>query len=307
MLVAQNIAVERDSVIFSGVSFSLNEEEIIGLIGKSGAGKTTLLKSLAGLVSLKEGKVILDKKPLLDPAQKLVPGYEDIQLVNQDFGLEPFHTVRENIKEKILSLDRSQRDEFTDELLDLIELTSMANRQARFLSGGEQQRLSIARALASEPKYLLLDEPFVHLDLRLRLKLITYLRHLRAIRGTGICIVSHDGEELMGLVDRIIHLKGGRIVRDDSAENLYYTPEDLEEGQLLGHVNEVIIDGKTILFRPNEYEIHDQEGIPVQFKEAIKGGSIIYNIFRTSEGVDIMLSSLGEMNEVNFIKVVKRG
>ena len=221
--------------------------------------------------------ILLNGKKLIGPAQKLIPGYDDIQLVNQDFALEPFHTVAQNIKEKILSRHKSVQVELIEEYLNLVELTEIKDRQARYLSGGEQQRLAIARALANEPKVLLLDEPFVHLDQRLKYKILNYLKELNRVQGTTIIIVSHDGAELMGFASQILYLKDGTVQRNTSVSSFYYQPKDALEAELMGPINEVELEGGTVLFRPNEYRVSSEGGVKVKFMKAVDTGLIIFN------------------------------
>lgn len=305
MLKAKNISVLKDHLILNDVTLSLDPGMILGVIGKSGEGKTTLLKSLAGRMTLNSGFVEFERKPLLDPKQKLIPEYEDIQLVDQDFGLSLYQTVEENIREKILFLERSTRDEFVEELIDLIELSDARNRKAHLLSGGEQQRLSIARAIAKEPKVFLLDEPFAHLDQRLRLKIVNYFQILRKEREVGIIIVSHDGSELLGFADEIAYLKEGKILRRDEAFTFYFNPKNKEEGQLLGPINEVGIDGEKMLFRPTEFVVSDS-GLELEYRNSIHTGVNYYHYFETSNGEEVVLASPDEMNKNCKINIVKR-
>lgn len=290
MLEAKHISVKKDHLILDDVSLTLNPGEVLGVIGKSGEGKTTLLKALAGRLTLESGVVEFEGRPLLDPSQKLIPEYEDIQLVDQDFGLSPYQTTTENIREKILSLDKGLRDEFVEELIELMELGDTRTRKAHLLSGGEQQRLSLARAIAKEPKFFLLDEPFAHLDQRLRLKIINYLQMLRHEREVGIIIVSHDGSELLGVADDIAYLKDGKIRRRDKAQEVYFNPQSREEAQLLGPVNEIVLNGKTIFFRPTEY-ITAVDGIDLKYRNSIHTGVIYFNYFETDSNEEVVLAS----------------
>lgn len=296
MLEAKEISVRKGHLILNNVSLRLRPAEILGIIGKSGEGKTTLLKALAGRESLENGQVDFEGKPLLDPSEKLIPEYEDIQLVDQDFGLSLYQTVEENIREKILSLEKTTRDEFVDELIDLIELNDARHRKAHVLSGGEQQRLSIARAIAKEPKVFLLDEPFAHLDQRLRLKVVNYFQQLRKEREVGIIIVSHDGSELLGFADDIAYLKNGSIIRREEAFHFYFNPRDKEEGQLLGLVNEVQFEKGYVLFRPTEFKIVNNGGIELKYRNSIHTGVNYYHYFQDGNGEEIVLASPAMMS-----------
>ena len=183
-------------------------------------------------------------------------------------NLDPYHTVKENVKEKILHLKKEDQDDLIAELLELVDLDRIKDRQARTLSGGEKQRLAIARALTCEPKVLLLDEPFVHLDQRVRLQIVDYLLQLHKVRKMTLIIVSHDGAELMGLVDKIVHVKEGGIERVADSVSFFYSPNDQEQAQLMGLINKVEIGGSEVLFRPNEYEVNGE--LPVHFEKKLR-------------------------------------
>ena len=160
MLELKNISHSFDKAILKKVNLKLLPAEIIGLVGKSGAGKSSLLKIAAGLLTPDEGTLLFDSKKLQSAAQLLVPGFKDFSIVNQDFKLDLYHTVEENIRESILFLPTNQREKRVLQLLKLFELTKIQAVKSILISGGEQQRLAIARAIANKPKVLFLDEPF---------------------------------------------------------------------------------------------------------------------------------------------------
>jgi ABC-type sulfate/molybdate transport systems ATPase subunit len=218
--------------------------------------------------------------------------------------LDTFHTVAENIKEKVLHLPKKDQLEMVTEMLDLLELNYLKDRQVRWISGGEQQRVAIARALACEPRYLLLDEPFVHLDQRLRLKVMSYLKSLNAIRNTTIVLVSHDGAEMMGFVDEVMHLSEGTVKRVASANDMYYHPESERQAALMGIANKLIIEGEEVLFRPSEYSLEDPN-VPVKFESCFDTGIVIFNYFSTKTNDRIVLSSSEAMREVKAIRIQK--
>ena len=304
MLSLNNISVIREDVVLKNISIDFLFNQIYGVIGKSGAGKTTLLKAMSGLVELSGGEVIFDGEKLIGPSQKLIPGYDEIQLVNQDFAVEPYHTVYENVKDKVLSRHEEDQAELVEEYLNLVELSDIKSRKAYLLSGGEQQRLSIARALASEPKVLLLDEPFVHIDQRLRRKILHYLKELQEVRKMLLVMVSHDGSELMGFANEIIYISGNQILRQGPTSEVYYYPKTKEEGMLLGDVNEVIIDGEKIFFRPSQYSFNNPN-INVQYVGSEDTGLTILNYFELDNKTEIILSSRTKMTEVKKIRITE--
>ena len=305
MIQLQNIGIKRDDWVLRNIDLEIEEGDIIGVIGQSGIGKTTLLKLMSGLLDASEGHVLFNGKKLIGPAEKLIPGYEDIQLVNQDFALEPYHTVRQNVKEKVLNLHQEDQDFIVDEYLQLVDLSDIEDRKAHVLSGGEQQRLSIARALACEPKVLLLDEPFVHIDQRLRLKIINYLLKLNEVRKTSILLVSHDGAEIMGFAKKVIHIAKEGVQRIDTLDNIFYRPDSFEQGQLMGGLNKVTIEGNEVLFRPNEYTVEGQE-LKLKFINYLDTGLAIYNYFQTDLEEEVVLVSIEPLDTISSIKIKRK-
>lgn len=306
MLSLRNIGLKRgEKWIFRNVNLSINQGELLGIIGVSGAGKSSLLNIIAGLLDATEGEVYHEENKLIGPSIKLIPGYEEIQLVNQDFGLDVYHSVEENVKEKVLHLPYDQQNELIDEVLDLVDLKDLAKQKAHLLSGGEQQRLSIARALACEPKVLLLDEPFVHLDQQLRMDLIGYILKLNEIRNTTIILVSHDGGEMMGVVNKMIYLKDGLVQREGDPNDFYFNPIDFEQGALLGLQNQLMVNGEEILFRPNEFELVEN-GIDVKFIRCVDTGLNVFNYFQTADGQQVILSSDVRLDEVQSFEIHKK-
>jgi len=312
MLKLENIGLHFGRSILQNINLTIGKGEIIGIIGKSGAGKTSLLKLMAGLLQPTTGEVYFEDKKVLGPLTKLVPGHPDIQLVNQDFKLDTYHTVEENIREQILYLPQKERNDLVEDLLSLTELTDMRNQKANTLSGGEQQRLSIARALACEPKVVLLDEPFVHLDGRLRSKILNYLLKLREIRNTSLILVSHDGSEILSVSDTIIALKNGQITRKGKARDFYYKPRSIEEAKLVGAINSVKVKDKRIIFRPDEYQIVEnttlllENVISVSFNHSLFTGPVYENYFTTVNKEKIVLFSFYSLQDVTQIHITQK-
>lgn len=296
-------AYNEQKKILKGISIDLQPGEVFGIVGASGGGKSTLLKITAGLLDASEGSVYWNGERVPGPSERLIPGHPEIQLVNQDFNLDLFHTVRENIRVKILHLHEKDRERFCDELLDLVELNEQASQQARYLSGGEQQRLAIARALALESEVLLLDEPFSHLDAHLRLKIGAYIRQLVEIRNTLCILVSHEGDEVMQWCGRIAFLSKGKFSRVDTPQAFYFNPSNFDEGTYFGELNE-LKEGKTkILFRPCEYKIVKNGGFEVEFTGAVFFGAYWKSFFRTADKQTIVLHADKSLKKVKRIEL----
>ncbi len=298
-----HFSYSEQKTVLHGISIDLKPGEVFGIVGASGGGKSTLLKIIAGLLDASKGAVYWNDERVLGPGERLIPGHPEIQLVNQDFNLDLFHTVRENILVKILHLHEKDRDRFCDELLDLVELNEVSSQQARYLSGGEQQRLAIARALALESEVLLLDEPFSHLDAHLRVKIGAYIKQLVEIRNTLCILVSHEGAEVMQWCERIAFLNKGKFGRVDTPEAFYFNPSSFNEGAYFGELNQLKIEKTKILFRPCEYKIVKKDGIEIEFVDAVFFGAYWKSFFKAANKQTILLYANKPLKKVKRIEL----
>ena len=224
MIELKNIGLKYSSWILKDLNLSIHKGETVGLIGRSGSGKTSLLKLIACQVEPTEGGVYFNEMKLVGPVHKLIPGYNDIQLIDQDFGLEPYHTVEENIKEKILNLHLEDRNEMVQELLGLLELNHVKNQKAKNLSGGEQQRVAIARALACEPEVLLLDEPSAGLAPALVDQLFDELVRINQ-SGVTILMVEQNARRALEISNYGYVLDMGKNRHEGAGKSLAVDPE----------------------------------------------------------------------------------
>ena len=306
MLAVSAISLGYEKPVLCNVSLSLVGSEIIGLVGKSGAGKSSLLKIMAGLIDQDSGDVLLDGKLQPKSSLRLIPCTKAIELVNQDFKLDVYHTVAENIREAILYLPNTERERRVEQMLSLFELKPLRHQKAHLLSGGEQQRLAIARAVAKKPKVLLLDEPFAHLDARLRLKLTNFLLKIKEKEGVAMVIVSHDGQEILGVSDSICILKNGRLSRKKNRIEAYYNSSSKNDALFFGPINSIVLNGKRVLFRPDEYKQNNSGSILLSFVRAVFLGSIYYNYFYTLAKEEIVLISINPLNNTTAIDIDKK-
>jgi NitT/TauT family transport system ATP-binding protein len=190
------------------LSFDIYENEVVSLIGESGCGKTTLLRIVQGLVRLDAGTILVDGTPVARPGR-------DRGFVFQQASLLPWRTARHNVEFglELLNVNKSQRTSRAQELLELVGLGSSAQQFPHQLSGGMQQRIGLARALAIDPAILLMDEPFSALDAQNREVLQRELLRIHSRTGKTILFVTHDLDEALYLSDRIIVMgaRPGRI------------------------------------------------------------------------------------------------
>jgi ABC-type Fe3+/spermidine/putrescine transport system ATPase subunit len=214
------------------VSLAINREEIVCLLGPSGCGKTTLLRLIAGLELPDSGEVWFDGQNMA----QVPPHRRDFGMMFQDFALFPHKNVAENIAFG-LQMHGQSADEIAMrvlEMLDLVALTGYGDRDVTQLSGGEQQRVALARSLAPEPRLLMLDEPLGALDRALRERLMLDLRRILKQVGVTAIYVTHDQTEAFAVSDRIALMNAGRIEQFDSPENVYYQPATQFAARFLG-------------------------------------------------------------------------
>jgi ABC-type Fe3+/spermidine/putrescine transport system ATPase subunit len=263
----ENLSISYgDTKVVKSCSFKIEEGEIVVILGASGEGKTSLLKAIAGLVPIESGKVLFRNQKVEDPTNKLVPGHDLIKLVNQDFSLDEFHTVEENIGLRLLAFDLSYKTYRTKVLLQLTGLTKYNDRKASALSGGQRQRLAIARALADEPELVLLDEPFNQLDFQTKYKIGNHIKSYLKKNKISAIMVTHNGVEAMEWADRIMYMKKGEIVRIAKAEDFFEYPTNPQEARFFGELNRLKIDGETIFFRPSFYSLEAGLNYPIKIE-----------------------------------------
>ncbi|MGD9902118.1 MAG: ABC transporter ATP-binding protein [Vicinamibacterales bacterium] len=196
--------------VLDGISFEVREGEIVSLIGESGCGKTTLLRVIQGLVKMDSGAITVDGKAITGPGRNR--GF-----VFQQASLLPWRTARQNVElgMELMHADKATTTARADALLELVGLSHAANRYPHELSGGMQQRVGVARALAIDPEILLMDEPFSALDAQTREVLQAELHRIHAQTGKTTLFVTHDLDEAIYLSDKIVVLaaRPGRVKR----------------------------------------------------------------------------------------------
>ena len=306
MLEIKNICIDFDRPILNNISFKAKQGQIIGLVGKSGAGKSTLLNVISGQLAPKNGMLYLNGKALPNATNLLIPGFQEIKLVSQDYNLDPYHTVEENIREAAISLAEKDKVRRVEQLIKLLKLETIRNLKANETSGGEQQRLSIARAIALKPEVLLLDEPFSNLDAHLRAMLFKYILRLRKEENITIIIVSHEGQDVLGLSDAIYFLNKGKLSTKKTPYNAYYQLGHLSNAMLLGIVNQTNIDGQKVRFRPDEYAISSKGELSLKYDYTVFTGTLFLNYFFDSAMGTIILSSTESFENDIIISIQRK-
>ncbi|GAA0609795.1 ABC transporter ATP-binding protein [Paenochrobactrum glaciei] len=208
----------------SDLSLTIERGEVVCLVGHSGCGKTTLLKIISGVDSPDGGSVCINGTQVAGHSGFVEPENRKVGVVFQDYALFPHLTIEQNIMFGLRKMVRAQARNRARDMLELVNLTHMSDKYPHMLSGGEQQRIALARALAPKPDILLMDEPFSNLDRSLRDQLrhdtISLLRKL----GTTVVFVTHDAEEALSTGDKIVLMRSGHIIQTGSPRELYDKP-----------------------------------------------------------------------------------
>ena len=274
MLKVQDIIFSYSkNVILKKTNFSLQKGQNVTIIGESGCGKSTLLKLIYGLYDLDEGKIFWNDIEVLGPKYKLIPGMDFIKYLAQDFDLMPYITVAENVGKYLSNIDSEKKWNRVKELLEIVEMEDFFNEKAKNLSGGQMQRVAIARVLALEPKILLLDEPFSHIDNfrknSLRRKLFAFLKE----KQITCLVATHDSTDVLSFSDEVLVMKSGEIIEIGSPKSIYENPKNKYVASLFGDVNEIKINGNLHYIYPHQFKIVNHSDIKVEVLNSYFRGS----------------------------------
>ena len=232
-----------DHPVLHDISISVAPGETVALLGPSGSGKTSLLYAIAGFLPVEDGAIWIAGRLVAGGGTNLPPERRDIGFVFQHYALWPhlsaIETVAYPLRRRRLAADAARRR--AAELLELMGVGALADRRASELSGGEQQRVGVARALAREASLLLLDEPTAHLDTPLRAALMAEVADQRLRSGAAAVSATHDLGEALAVADRVAILQDGRCAQVGTPTEIYERPVDLATARLSGPVS--VLDG----------------------------------------------------------------
>ena len=237
MILHADIDVARGAFALAA-ELSLSDGETLAVLGPNGAGKTTLLRVLAGLESLRSGRIVLDDEVLDDPREGVFVPAETrrVGVVFQDYLLFRHMSVVENVAFGPRARGESSADALARarELIDWVDLAQHANKRPSELSGGQAQRVALARALAITPRLLLLDEPLAALDISTRRGVRRELGELLRSVGGARVLVTHDPKDAVALADRIVIIEAGRVVQSGSIDAVAANPASDYVAELFG-------------------------------------------------------------------------
>lgn len=215
----------------------MKKGQILCVLGESGCGKTSLLKAIRGFMDRDTGEIHFQKERVFNKSEKLVPGTKGISIVHQDFQLEPGYTVYDNIRHHLRQYQKSYQESKTEEIIRLCHLETIRNKTSKELSGGQKQKVALAKAIIEEPPLLLLDEPFSNLDNISKAEFKSILINIVKKLKIGLLFVTHDSKDALTFSDEILIIQNGKLLKKGSARDLTQKPPSKYAAQLLGLVN----------------------------------------------------------------------
>jgi len=285
-------------------TLKVKHNELVVILGQPGAGKTTLLMTLAGLEPLTQGEIILNDENITDKPTEL----RNIAMAFEAYALYPHFTVWENItfsfyssQGKSAGLSKEEISERAKRITELLEISNLLKRYPRELSGGQMQRVSLARALVRSPKLFLLDEPIAHLDAKLRHRLRPELRRLQKQMGVATLYTTTDYMEAFGMADKVLVLHKGLSLQIGTKEDIWNKPAHRIIGNLLGLPSMNIIPGGRAKIVNGKMNIFTEDGFQIPMNKEQQTKIQEKNIEKIDIGIhpsDIHIIGADEYNPV---------
>lgn len=263
----------NDVAAVNDISFDVGEGEFVALLGPSGCGKSTTLKMIAGLEQPDGGDIIINERSVLNQS----PGDRNLSMVFQSYALFPHLSVKENIifGLKARKVPKAEQQKRLDSAVDMVDLRPHMNKKPGQLSGGQSQRVALARSIVSNAPLCLMDEPLSNLDTKLRADMRSEIRQLQKQLKLTVIYVTHDQVEAMSMADKIILLNQGCIEQAAEPEIFYEQPQTTFVASFIGHppMNLIECNGVKVGVRPEHVSLVEHNGLDVTVNESDYQGS----------------------------------
>ena len=273
----QIVKNEDNRKILDNINLLIEPFSKTALIGETGSGKSTLMKIMAGLVQPSLGEIIFEHKRIEGPNEVLIPGHKKIGYLSQHFELLNNYRV-----EELLDMANKMEQREADEMYRLCKIGHLLKRKTNAISGGERQRIALAKVLVGNPKLLLLDEPFTNLDLFNNKIINGIINELCETRKTTVVLVSHDPANILSWADQIIVLQEGKMIQTDSPEEIYFNPVNSYTAGLLGDYNYIEKDSplrKAFILPDNRLYFRTEEFTTVEKENNVVDATIEQKLF----------------------------
>jgi ABC-type sugar transport system ATPase subunit len=294
LLSVEGISKKKDNDFsLKDISFKQERFQKLAIAGETGSGKSTLLKIIAGLIQADSGEVIFDKQRVEGPEEKLLPGHSAIAYLSQHFELRNNYHV-----EEILEMANKMSVGEAETIFEVCQVDHLLKRRTDQLSGGEKQRIALARLLITKPQLLLLDEPFSNLDMLHKHTMKAVINDISDTLNITSILISHDPLDTLSWADEILVMKNGQVVQQDEPQKIYSKPNDEYVGGLFGKYSllplsqlkflsagaQSINDHKHIFIRPEDFKIVGEDA------KALKGVVNKVNYFGSYHEIEANLA-----------------
>lgn len=317
--ISKQVALEKyNSVIgVSDVSFDVNKGEIFCVMGLSGSGKSTLVRHINRLLEPTSGKILINNQDVMQFDKKNLQELRNkkIGMVFQNFALMPHRSVLDNIAMplEIRGVSKNDRLDTANNILNIVELQGWGNKYAHELSGGMQQRVGLARALAADPEFLLMDEPFSALDPLIRRQLQTeFIKLSKKMKKTTV-FITHDLDEAVRVGHRIAIMRDGAVVQIGTPEEIVVNPADEYVADFVKGISRLkVVQAKTIMKSTKDYE--NKFGTLDNDNETVNENDVLSKLIETSISKDKPIvvtdknnQKIGVISQSDLLKAVVEG
>ncbi|MBY0479427.1 MAG: ABC transporter ATP-binding protein [Chitinophagaceae bacterium] len=283
---------ERGNFVVKEISFTQMPFEKIAIAGETGSGKTTLLKMIAGLIEPDAGEIQFQHKKIIGPNDQLIPGHPGIVYLSQYFELRNNYWVYD-----LMEMANKLSEAEANTIYSICQIEHLLKRRTNQLSGGEKQRIALAKLLTTSPKLLLLDEPFSNLDAAHKQTIKSVIHEIGIQLGISCIMVSHDALDVLSWADTILILKDGAVVQQGTPKQIYYQPANEYCAALFGTYNLINVGNKQILAALKGAEADEQQllirpeqiKIKTENKTALKGSIAKVLFFGSYYMLDVVI------------------
>lgn len=294
---------EENDFVLKNISFEQEALQNLAIAGATGSGKTTLLKIIAGLIQPSGGEILFEGQRVKGPDEKLLPGHPKIGYLSQHFELRNHYRVKE-----ILEMSNQFSWHDAELIYQVCRIDHLLNRWTHQLSGGEKQRIALAKVLVSSPKFLLLDEPYSNLDAIHKNILKSVISDIDELLKITAILVSHDPADVLSWADEIIILKDGKIIQKGTSHEVYHKPVDDYAAALFGKYNVLTKDIAQLFelsqnenafpfLRPEQFQITDEKKAAVE--GVINRVSFLGSFYQVEVNVKDNIITINTMRKYN--------
>lgn len=298
-----SLSYDKKEYVIENLNLTINDNELLVIVGPSGCGKTSLVTLLSGLIKPTSGNIYIDDKNVND----VEPYNRGISYMQQNAKPYPHMSVFDNIAFglEIKKLDKETIKTKVEEIAEMLSIKPYLKRKPKELSGGEVQRLNLARALVLDNNIVILDEPLSSIDAKLKKDMRFDIKQLHKYKNNTIIYITHDQEEAMSLADRIVLMNEGKIVQIGTPVEIYDNPVNMFVADFIGKMNFIKTDKEYIGFRPEDVTLNGDIEVKILDSEILGNKKEVYALLDDTK-IKFIVDNKVELKEIEKIKINKK-